>query len=55
MAEQIEATILFSDIRDFTEYNAQQGDQRAYDLAQAHRQIAEAPIEETGTMDPAMD
>jgi class 3 adenylate cyclase len=48
MSEQIETSILFSDIRDFTEYTVQRGDQRALALVQAHTQIAEAHIRDHG-------
>jgi class 3 adenylate cyclase len=44
MGEQIETTILFSDIRDFTAYTLREGDKRAFDLLQLHNQIAEAHI-----------
>ena len=44
MGEQIETCILFSDIRDFTEFTARRGDQQAFDLLQTHNTIAEARI-----------
>ncbi len=44
MGEQIEATILFSDIRDFTAYTLREGDERAFDLLQLHNRIAAAHI-----------
>lgn len=34
MGEQIETCILFSDIRDFTEYTAKKGDQQSRDRTQ---------------------
>ncbi|OGF55247.1 MAG: hypothetical protein A2Z21_00390 [Candidatus Fraserbacteria bacterium RBG_16_55_9] len=48
MGEQIEACILFSDIRDFTEYTAKRGDQQAFDLLQTHNAIAETRIRACG-------
>jgi class 3 adenylate cyclase len=40
MGEQVQACVLFSDIRDFTEYTAKRGDRRAFDLLHTHNSIA---------------
>lgn len=45
MGEQIETCVLFSDIRDFTEYTARKGDHQAFDLFRTQKSIAEARIQ----------
>ena len=40
MGTQTETAILFSDIRDFTEFTARKGDRQALALAKTHQQLA---------------